>query len=162
MSDSLLAQLRESLADHPEREKEVARIYEYLLYQRTLQRYELRRSLGAPSAELLALARQLDAGIDMRLMRNEVSAGEAQLLKSALLEMLEPDQSRRGTVLDLWKRMHLERQATANADPRVAEYEQRQAEIIAAWRAQPEIQRDRDELQGRLDALREVVFGQSR
>ena len=152
-------QLQESLRGNPNREAELARIAEYLGFQQTLQQYRTRRSQGAAPAELQALARQIDQGIDIHLARGELSAGEANLLKSTVLIDIEPDPGQRAAMLNEWRDQQA--QAPAAADPRAEQYRQRQAEIVAAWQAQPPERRDAQQLQAQLETLRQSTFGNS-
>ncbi len=150
-------QLQESLRGNPNREAELARIVDYMGFQHTLQQYRDRRSQGAAPAELQALARQVDQGIDVHLARGELSAGEANLLKSTVLLDLEPDPGQRALMLNEWRDQVA--QAPATADPRAETYRRRQAEIVAAWQAQPPERRDPQQLQAQLETLRQSSFG---
>jgi hypothetical protein len=150
-------QLQESLRGNPNREAELARIVEYLGFQQALQQYRDRRSQGAAPAEMQALARQLDQGIDVHLSRGELSAGEASLIKSTVLLDLEPDPGQRALMLNEWRDQVA--QAPASADPRAEQYRRRQAEIVAAWQAQPPERRDPQQLQAQLETLRQSSFG---
>jgi hypothetical protein len=164
-------QLNDSLRDHPDRDTEVVRISEYMAYQADLQRYrDLRGQPGSSGAgtEVVQLAITLDAGLDARLQRNEISAQEAVLLKGALLETLESDAQRRKTMLDEWKARAQTAQASqaaqnpqhSGADAREALYKQQELALLAAWNAQPAYQRDPKQLEAQLDALRKKIFDQ--
>jgi hypothetical protein len=164
-------QLNDSLRDHPDRDAEVARISAYMAYQADLQRYrDLRSQPGGNSAgtEAVQLAITLDAGLDTRLQRNEISAQEAVLIKGALLETLESDAQRRKLMLDEWRARTQTAQASqaaqnpqhSGADVREALYKQQESALVAAWNAQPEYQRDPKQLEAQLDALRKKIFDQ--
>jgi hypothetical protein len=157
LSAEQLQQLRASLAQHPQREAEVARVSAYLLYSAQWQNFLDRRAAGAAAEELLPLARTLDTGLEQRVLQREVSAGEALLMKNALLEVLAPDTAARQAALRDWR----ERSSAAvpNApDPQTAEFERRQAEIVSQWRALPPNQRDAQRLEADLEALRQSSF----
>jgi hypothetical protein len=155
-------QLRESLKDHPDRDGEIRRVAEYMAYNQTLDRFRLekaQRADAAQQARLRELATTLDAGLDARLERSEISGAEARVLKIALLETLESDLTLRQARLEDWTRQHEVTQPQVS-DPRDAEYERQQAAIVAAWYALPAEQRDAAQLQAQLEALRERIFGQ--
>ncbi|MCW7540384.1 hypothetical protein OOT46_21355 [Aquabacterium sp. A7-Y] len=153
-------QLQDRLRDHPEREREIARLTDYLAYVHTMERFRLARSEAAPAGALRPLARRLDAGLDQRLARGELSLGEARLLKAALLQVLQPDAKQREAALALW----IEQQAPppAAADPRAETFRRQETALVLAWQALPPAQRDPQELQAQLDRLRQSVFGQER
>jgi hypothetical protein len=160
-------ELRQSLAEHPEREAEIARIVAYLQFSARWQRYVQLRTGGAPAAELQALARPLDAGLDAHLLRRELGGGEALVMKTALLETLEPDAAARAAALQAWRtRIEAAQRGAAAAaaaarardDAQGREFQRRQAELVAAWRALPPSARDAARLEADLDALRRSVF----
>ncbi len=159
-------ELRASLADHPEREAEIARVVAYLQFSARWQHYVRLRASGAPEAELLALARPLDAGLDAHLLQRELSGNEALAMKAALLETLEPDAATRAATLRAWRNSIDAAQrnaASASAerardDAQGQEFQRRQAELVAAWRALPPAARDATRLEADLDALRRSVF----
>ncbi|AKJ31809.1 hypothetical protein [Caldimonas brevitalea] len=160
MSASQWAQLQDSLRDHPERDAEIARVADYMAYQHTLDLYQAQRAQGAPLHELQPLARELDAGLEQRITRGEMSLPEAQLLKSALLDTLQPDATQRTAALDAWRRRHTP--PPPAADPRVQAYQRQESALVAAWQALPPSQRQPQQLQTQLDALRQSVFGDGR
>jgi hypothetical protein len=97
------------------------------------------------------------------LQQREVSAAEAQHIKAALLEVLAPDTATRQAALRDWRERHSAAVPTVPAvpstrDPQTAEFERRQAEIVAAWRALPSAQRDTKQLEAELEALRSSSF----
>jgi hypothetical protein len=154
-----LQQLRASLAHHPQREAEVARVSAYLQYSAQWQHFTERRAAGARADELRPLAAALDAGLAQRLQQREVSAGEALHIKAALLEVLEPDAAQRQAALREWRERHSAASAAGAApDPQTAAFERRQAEIVAQWRALPPGERDPQRLEAELEALRQSSF----
>jgi hypothetical protein len=158
-------QLQAALADHPQRDAEMARIGSYLAYMQKVRRLrELRPpGGGAPSEELLALARAVETELPQHLARGEITAGEAMQLRVATLEVLQPDAAARQVALAAWKQS-LAQVAAQNRqpDPREALFQQRQAALVAAWSAQPPQQRDPRVLEERLEALRQEVFTPAR
>ncbi len=157
LSADQLQQLRASLAEHPQREAEVARVSAYLQYSAQWQHFVERRAAGATAEELRPLARTLDDGLTERLLQREASAGEALHIKTALLEVLAPDPATRQAALRDWR----ERQSAvvpAAPDPQTAAFERRQAQIVASWRALPPAQRDTQKLEADLEALRQSSF----
>ncbi len=131
---------------------ELQRLANYLAWADALQRFRSARGAGVPTLEL---AREVDAGLDERLRQREVSAAEGQRIKSAVLDITEPDAGSREHLLRAWATATLPRPAV---DARQAPFEQRQAEIVAAWSARPPAARDAAALQRELDALRMQVF----
>jgi hypothetical protein len=149
-------QIREALADHPQRDVEIARVTAYLQFAAQWQHFLARRAAGVGAEELKPLARGLDAELDARLQRHEVTAAEAAQIKAALLDVLAPDAASRQTALQQWRASTAA--APSAADPRAAEFDRRQAEVLAAWRALPPAQRDPQQLEAELEALRVSVF----
>lgn len=157
LSAEQLQQLRASLAEHPQREAEVARVSAYLQYSAQWQHFVQRRAAGATAEELRPLARTLDQGLAERLSQREVSAGEALHIKTALLEVLAPDTAARQGSLREWRERNSAAMPAA-PDPQTAEFERRQAQIVANWRALPPAQRDTHKLEADLEALRQSSF----
>jgi len=153
------AQLQQSLADHPQADAEAARIIELLAYQRSVQQFRAERlaNAGASSPTLVALARRIDEGLDARIAHGEVSGPEAQRLKAALLEMLEPDASRRAEVLTAWRQAQLAAHPP-QADPRDAQLLQAQQVLVARWRRDAPAGAAPDALVAQLEALRQRIY----
>lgn len=158
LSAEQLQQLRDTLADHPDREAEFARIVAYLRFGSDWQRFLERRATAPVAAETRALAQRLDADLDARLKNREVTQGEALQIKSALLEVLTPDAGARSTQLAQWREAQAAAAGTPAVDPRIAQFERLQAERVAAWQALPPAQRDARRLEAELEALRQSVF----
>jgi hypothetical protein len=147
--------LQAELAGRPE---ELRRLVDYFGFADRLQRFRALRAAGA-GAEMLPLAREIDAGLDERLLRRELSAPEARLIKLAVLEVLQPDESQRQAALSAWEDAVPRRTAPDPAvAAREAEFQRRQAEIVATWSARPAAQRDRQALERDLEALRRSSF----
>lgn len=153
------AQLQAELAAQPGGEAELRRLFDYFTYADALERFRRLRADRTASRELPALARQLDLGLPDRLQRREISVHEAQQIKTALLEVLVPEASQRRHQLALWRQAQVH---AAGGDPqaaaREAEFQRRQAALVAAWSARPPLQRDPKVLEAELEALRRASF----
>jgi hypothetical protein len=136
--------LQRELAGQP---AELARIVASLTYADQLQRFRSSRD------RTLALA--LDQGLEERLRQREMSANEARLVKIALLDVLVDDPAQRQAAIQQWDSAHAPTPRVTSA--READFQRRQAQIVAAWSAQP--QRDPAALEKELDALRQASFG---
>ena len=156
------ATLRETLKDHPQRDAELRRVAEFMNYMNAAQRFRSLQAAAHSGPELQQLARLLDAGLPTRLQRQEVSLGEARLLKVAITQALEPDASQREVQLAEWRATTaavLAQMATSTPpDLRGADYANQQAAAVAAWQALPANQRDPNQLESQLDALRAAAF----
>lgn len=149
------AALAHELKDRP---AELARLSGYFAFQAAAARLRDGRAEGATPARV-ALAREIDAGLDERLARAELSGGEARLLKMAVLEVLVDSEAERQAALQRWQQQPRAVPA-GEAARRTAEagFQRQQAEIVAAWNAQPAAQRDARALEQQLDALRRARF----
>lgn len=153
------ARLQEAVAHQSDPDGETARILDFLAYQRTVQRFRAERAAhpGAPTPELLALARDIDAGLDSRWARGEVSGPEAQHIKAGLLELLQPDADQRARDLAAWR----EAQAAIRprqVDPRDAQLLQAQRALVTRWRQEAPPGASPDELVAQLDSLRQRIY----
>jgi hypothetical protein len=154
-------QLQQALRHDPQRQGELARIADYLAFSNRMERFNSLRAERIPSPELAPLAHQLDRELDLHIDRKELNAGEALLLKSALLSVIEANPERRSTALQAW-RAHRAPMSASLDDPRHTAFLQKQASLVAQWQAQPEAQRDPAQLQSQLEQLRLASFGQER
>lgn len=147
--------LQQELADRP---AELRRLEAHFVYVDRVQRF--RALPREATAERRALAQALEDGLDERLRQREMSAGEARLVKIAVLELRLPDEAQRLAALLQW-----ERDTAAAMPPETrhlaaeADYQRRQAALVAAWSARPAAQRDPRALEQELDALRQASFG---
>lgn len=164
-------QVREALAEHSDRDAELARIGAFLSYQSDVERLRELRERGstrsaAETAELRALAQSIDAGLPDRLARNELTAGEALALRSAVLEALQDGDTaspvqvalRQQQLLAWGQDLARRAQAAHKPDLREQRFGAEQAALVAAWQARPEAQRDPRELEQALEALRQRSF----
>ena len=147
-------QLQAELRGRPDGAAELRRLADYFAWSDGLHRLREARRAGAEADALRPLALAVDAGLPMRLRRGEVSAAEARQIKSATLELTLADPSERAIALQRWLAAEA---ASARPDPRQAEFDQRQAVVVAAWAAKPA--RDRTALERELESLRSQVFG---
>jgi hypothetical protein len=150
-------QLQRSLEDAADRDAETVRIVELLAYRRAVDELRRRRQPGQAGADLQALARRIDRGLPERIARREISGPEALRLKTAVLEVLEPDAQRRARSLAAWR----DEQARAHppaADPRDAQLLAAQQVLVARWRAQSPPGTPPDALLAELDALRQRIY----
>jgi len=146
------ARIGAELLARPGGAAELQRLAGYLEWADALQRFRSARGTESPPADL---ARQVEAGLDERLRQREVSAAEAQRIKSAVLDITEPDAGSRERKLRAWAVATLPPPAV---DAREAPFQQRQAEIVTAWSARPPAARDPAALARELDALRLQVY----
>ena len=140
---------------------ELRRLADYFVYADQLQRF---RALPATaSADRRALAQALDNGLAPRLRLRELSAAEARWIKIAVLEVLVDGDEQRQAALLAWESSAAVAAVgpavdSARSAARNAEFQRRQAQIVAAWSATPPAQRDARALERDLDALRRSSF----
>ena len=145
--------LQDALKDHPGRVADLRRVAAYMAFKDTLAHFQAAREQAADSAELQALARQLDAGLDGHLAQGDLGLAEVHALKGAVLQVLEPDAARRFERLSQWAQ-GLPAQTAEAASPRREQHTQRQAAILEAWQALPPGQRNPRQLEADLESLR--------
>jgi hypothetical protein len=150
--------LRTETLARPDGPAELRRLAAYLGWSDALRRFREARQAGAGAAELLPLAQAVDDGLPERLRQAELSAAEARQIKSAVFEVMVPDEAVRAERLEQWAGAEF---AATAADPRQSAFERRQGEIVAAWSAQPPASRDSAALERDLDALRRQSFSSS-
>jgi len=145
------AAIEAEVSKRPDAPAELQRLHAYLQWSDALRRFR-----EAPAADRAALAATIEQGLAERIRQGEVSAGEARQIESALLALTVGDDTERVERLRQWAATELA--AGAAADPRQAAFERRQAEIVAAWSAQPASARDPAALERELEALRRQSF----
>lgn len=152
-------QLVEELSGRADGAAELARLAEYFRFADAVQSFRKARGQTGPQAELQTLAHTIDAGLDTRLQRREVSAAEARALKSAVLEVLQADEASRQATLQQWLSRPMPLSAAdAATRQRDAEFMRQQAVIIAAWSTQAPADRDQRVLESRLAALKKATY----
>jgi len=136
------------------RPDELRRVVDYLSFSDRLRHFR-----DDPAADRKALAAGIDRSIDERLRQRELSAGEARLIKIAVLQELLPDDAQRQAALQAWETaLRAAEKPDLALAAREADFQRRQAEIVAAWQARPAAQRDPRALERELDALRQSSF----
>lgn len=144
-------------AEYAQQPAELQRLADHFAFADRLDRFRAGRAEGRSAAQV-ALAQSLDAGLDARLRERELSAGEARLIKIAVLDVLLDDDVQRGEALGRWEASL----AAPAPDPAraaaEADFQRRQAAIVAAWRALPAAERDPRALERDLQALRVSSF----
>lgn len=150
-------QLNDALRDHPEREAEIARITSFVAFNSRVQQFHTQRTVGARPATLQPLAEQLQTEIGERLKRGELTLAEAENLETELLEVLETDTAARERSLAQWRSEHA---ATPGPeiDPREAEFGRQLAAAVENWQTLPEEQRDPQQLEAQLQAIRDSLY----
>ena len=148
------AALRAEYADRP---AELRRLADHFAFADELDRFRSGRA-GGRSAGQLALARSLDAGLDERLRERELSAAEARLIKIAVLEVLADDEDQRRDTLGRWEAALAPSAPDPERSAALADFQRRQAAVVAAWRALPPDRRDPRALERELQALRVSSF----
>lgn len=153
------SQLQKALEGHPRPDAETARILDLLAYQRTVQQFRDERQAhpGTTTPTLVALAREIDAGLDKRLGRGEVSGPEAQHIKAGLLEVLQPDVGQRVDDLAAWREAQLAARPP-RTDPRDSQLLQEQQALVARWRREAPAGAAPDALVAQLEALRQRIY----
>lgn len=148
------AALQAELAGQP---AELQRLADHYRFADLVQRFR-----AAPAGDARrALARDIEAGLDARLEAGELSAGEARLIKLAVLRELQPDEAARRLALSQWETALAARPPGApvqQAKARDDEFQRRQQELVAAWRQRPAAEQDPKQLERELDALRHAVY----
>lgn len=144
-------------AEFAERPAELRRLAEHLTFADELDRFRSDRA-GGRSGEQLALARSIDAGLAERLRARELSAAEARLIKIAVLEVLVEDERERHDALGQWEATLAPSALDPERSAALADFQRRQANIVAAWRALPPDRRDAHALERELQALRVSSF----
>ncbi len=148
------AALRAEFADRP---AELRRLADHLTFADEIDRFRSGRADGR-SAGQLALARSIDAGLDERLSARELSAAEARLIKIAVLDVLVEDEGERRDSLERWEAALASPAPDPKRSAALADFQRRQATLVAAWRALPPGQRDPRALERDLQALRVSSF----
>jgi hypothetical protein len=167
----LTAEQRETLqlafAGHPGAARDLPHAADRVVFRSRWNRFVA--LTGVPGAdatgERVALARQLDAGLDTRIERHEIRYSEAVSIKAALLEVLDPSSVRRHQALAAWRK-NIPAQTSSSgpngriwtAQERAEEFERLKATAVAEWEAQPAEERDPEELRQYLLHLSESIL----
>lgn len=161
------AALREATQGQPNGQAELARLVEYARFQKGFERWQTLREQAKTEDQRRDLARELLQAVPRHLAQQEMMAGEALLVQTALLEDAEPDPTRR-LALQQQARTQIEGmlkdQSDANSvdaarrTQQVQELQRRQAEIVRKCQAQAGAC-DQKKLEDDLQAARVAVFG---
>lgn len=162
-------ELQNAFAHHPQREAEIARVLNFVQFQREVAQFQQWRENAAAATAptgLLTLARALRATLDQRMARHEVSAPEALKLQSALLDVLVPDDTERAQQLQQWRTQQLANTARAASSPSAVQDERflrAQQALVSQWQQQQQHQpagtaRPPEELFAQMEALRQQTY----
>ncbi|MGC4060696.1 MAG: hypothetical protein QM749_07555 [Aquabacterium sp.] len=158
------AALKDALSKTANPRAELERIVKYLRFQKGFEQWQALQE-GPDVATRRRLAERLMEQVPERMAQGEMTYGEAQMLESALLADIEPNEEMRKQRLE--RAQSLLRGAAPKADGEqqvrdaslLAEYKRREAAIMAAFQALPEDKRDQLQLGKDLDAARVAVYG---
>jgi hypothetical protein len=155
--------LKETVGKAPNGAQELARVANYLRFQRAFTQWQELSERGTPE-QRRPLAEKLLQTVPERLKQSEVTMGEALMLAAVLYNDIEPDEAARTTKLDAF-RAQLEAVAPKQdqaAEMReancLAEYKRREAVIQQDYLSQPEGQRDHKKFETDLDAAHKAVY----
>jgi hypothetical protein len=158
------AALKDALSKTPNPRAELERIVKYLRFQKGFEQWQALQD-GPDVVTRRKLAERLLEQVPERMTQGEMTYGEAQMLESALLADIEPNEELRKQRLDRAQNQLRGSVPKADAEQQVrdasllAEYKRREAAIMAAFQALPEDKRDQLQLGKDLDAARMAVYG---
>lgn len=117
-------------------------------------RFDKLRWFGTNPGELAALARQMDATLPAAVRRGAIEPGDALVLKADLLDVLEPDPTRRrARLVEWWNAYPLAARVRDPRRPAAAEDLRRELAALADWQAQRSEDRDAGELEEKLEEM---------
>lgn len=155
--------LKDTVGKAPNGAQELARVANYLRFQRAFTQWQELSENGTPE-QRRPLAEKLLQTVPDRLKQSEVTIGEALMLAAVLYNDIEPDENARAAKLDAY-RIQLEAVAPKvdqAAEMReancLAEYKRREAVIQQEYLSQPEGQRDHKKFETDLDAAHKAVY----
>lgn len=157
------AALKAAMSTQPNAKAETERVVSYLRFQRAFEQWQALAD-SSNVQQRHQLAEGLLTQIPERLTKGEVTMGEALLLSTALLTDLQPDERLREARMQVMRdrltsAIPVDEQQAARDAERHAEFNRRQAAIVAAYQAKPEASRDPEALRMDLDAARNAVYG---
>jgi len=157
------AALKAAMSTQPNAKAETERVVSYLRFQRAFEQWQALAD-SSNVQQRHQLAENLLSQLPDRLTKGEVTMGEALLLSTALLTDLQPDERLRESRLQairdqLTNAIPVDEQQVALDAERHAEFNRRQAAIVAAYQAKPEASRDPNALAADLQAARNAVYG---
>lgn len=163
-TDEEWSALKEAMSRTDNPDKELARVVDYLRFQRGFEQWQ---SLQA-SPDMAArrqLAEQLFDRVPERLRQGELSMGEAVLIQAALLNDIETNDELRQQRLKMAQKVLTDAAPRPDSDEQareaalLAEYKRREAAILADYKSRPESQRDHARLEEALESARRAVYG---
>ena len=117
-------------------------------------RFDELRWFGDDAASLVQQARQAEEALPTLLAQGAIGADVALLLKTDLLEVLEPDAKRRGEQLIAWWSKHpLPRPFEHLPTYRREEAFRREERLVLEWQTQPSVDRDARDLEEQVRQL---------
>ena len=117
-------------------------------------RFDELRWFGDDAGSLAQQARQAEERLPTLLAQGTIGADVALLLKTDLLEVLEPDAKRRGEQLIAWWSKHpLPRPSEHLPDYRRDEAFSREKLLVLEWQTQPSVDRDARDLEEQVRQL---------
>jgi hypothetical protein len=117
-------------------------------------RFDELRWFGDDAASLVQQARQAEERLPTLLAQGTIGADVALLLKTDLLEVLEPDAKRRREQLIAWWSRHpLPRPSEQLAAYRRDEAFRREESLLLEWQTQPSVDRDARDLEEQVRQL---------
>lgn len=161
------ATLRSATANEAQPERELARLVNYLRFQKGFAQWQSLQN-SADVAARHRLAEQLLTQLPERVRHGELGGGEATLLQQALLADLVPDETSRQQRLSQAQAELAEAAPAVDATQQVRadaqrnEYKRREAAIVADYQSRPEAQRSPAQLEAALEDARRDVYRDAR
>jgi hypothetical protein len=153
-----LQTLKDRLNNHPRRDQEMKRILDFMAYRHDLEQLkELMQSGNSRSTQAMELAKDLNAGLPARLQQRELMGNDAMLIKAMVLEVIDPDPTRRKASLKDFE-SNITAAMAIPADPRDVDFLAQQDKLLAAFHAVPEAARNLDQYRADLHALRMRIY----
>jgi hypothetical protein len=158
------ASLQQALAQHPDREREQARVLAYLHFQHQVDQWRNGPS-GMDRAQRAALGEDIAAQLPTRLRNGELLPIEAEELLAAIAPEREAQADRQAAWVASQKaRWHTaltpaEQAAQARAHQQDEAFARQSQAITARWLSAPEAERDQTALETALQQLRVQVYG---
>lgn len=134
MSPMHLEQLRQLLNGRAGRDAEYSRLIEALTHQRAVRRFHESLTATGPSPETIALAKQVEAGIDTRLERFEYDLPEAATIRASVMELLQADEAERARLMTDWL---AQRERMPRPPPGLLEMRSAELALLSEWATGP-------------------------
>ncbi|MES2091616.1 MAG: hypothetical protein V4532_16820 [Pseudomonadota bacterium] len=156
-----LIELQAAVADHPQREQELARLVDYARFHKQTEQW---RSLhdGPLTPARIALARSLLEVVPTHYARGELMGPQAFVMAQALIRDIEPNPQRQAARLTQ-EQARIEQAAPTVEQPEVqAKFDAftiKQKAMVAAHEALPSHQQNAQQLEAAIEAERRVILG---